>query len=335
MLKIPSVGFAHSVKKHNVNMLTACDWVEANVLFVEEKVSKADIIDVLCDGEYYKDQDFASEFVDNLWVQLRKRIAHLNEGSPFEIEATHIKRTKDWRQVPAYSFCLLLCLASYYKKWAEKANAEYIRQGHLFEKLTKESLEQHGWQVMQTGWSGDIENDDFTAIVKATADYLHEDYINEPIVDLFEDAKDEGLDLVCHRPFIDNRGGRSAYFVQCASGANWTRKLKEPDISGVWSKLITFSSPPLRACALPYAVEDKAFFIACGRVEGMLLDRYRLLEVGHTNADWVSTDLAAGIIEWLEPRVASLIANLDENSSTPPAIPPVAPVTVPAARATH
>lgn len=89
--------------------------------------------------------------------------------------------------------------------------------------------------------------------------------------------------------FILNGDG-STYLMQCASGDDWTDKLHTPDIE-VLKRLITFSSSPQRGIAMPFAQEDEEFSRQCNHVDGMLLDRYRLLSADGT--DWVSSALKA------------------------------------------
>ena len=110
MLTLPKSGMARSVEpEHNVELDALCDWVEASVAFAKlQFLSGSDIVDVLCEEEIYESQDFAWELVDNAISELQRRRDCLGDGTPFEVQGDRIVRTKNWEDVPAYSFCLTL-----------------------------------------------------------------------------------------------------------------------------------------------------------------------------------------------------------------------------------
>lgn len=119
-------------------------------------------------------------------------------------------------------------------------------------------------------------------------------------------ANEAGLDLVCARPFEDRRGGRPLFFLQCASGANWRDKLRTPDIR-CWSKLIDFSNDPQRGFAVPFSLLKDEFRRSCCSVNGMLLDRHRLLSIPTDKpSGWIPEDLRENLLAWLRPRVEAL-----------------------------
>lgn len=92
--------------------------------------------------------------------------------------------------------------------------------------------------------------------------------------------------------------------MQCASGGDWMGKLHTPNIE-TWKRIITFSSSPQRAFSMPFALGDDEFFRCCTEIDGVLIDRYRLLSAGSTG-DWVSASLKSDLINWLLPRLSAL-----------------------------
>ena len=145
----------------------------------------------------------------------------------------------------------------------------------------------------------------FKDIVEGVAAHLSEPFIVEAMVEVYDDANEEGLDLVCHLPFRDNRGGSPCISCSAPAVSNWTQKRKTPDIE-VWRRLISFSADPTRAFAVPFPLEEKEFLKTCNRVNGMVLERYRLLSPGSRNADWVSSVLRQELIDWLSPELDML-----------------------------
>ena len=98
--------------------------------------------------------------------------------------------------------------------------------------------------------------------------------------------------------------------MQCGSGGNWDGKLHTPNLR-VWTKIVQWASKPKKAFATPYALSDEDFIEDCNLVNGLFLDRYRLLSCDQGNPDWVSADLKADIVAWLEPRI-QLLPQADE-----------------------
>ena len=121
----------------------------------------------------------------------------------------------------------------------------------------------------------------------------------------FKVAKDAGLDVVLSRPFSDNRIGFPVYLVQCASGTKWEGKRNEPNLN-VWKTFVDFAVMPKKALAIPFALADEDFWFSCRHMDGMLIDRMRLLSGGRRNPNWVSNDVKRRVIDWMAPRVKAL-----------------------------
>lgn len=305
MLALPTPGISRSVNVHNVELDVLCDWLESSVLFEEEELSATDVVDVLLEEHFYDDSDMASEIVSSAWTELLRRQSWIPEGSPFLIAGHRISRMRTWRQVPAYSFCLLLSLSKWYRSWARQFGSDYTEQGELFEELIKESLIQQfrDWHIIVTGWSR-TRGMRLTNVVHEIANELGESIGN---ISRWtgERAKDAELDLVCYRPFADRRVGIPVYLLQCASGTDWENKLHTPRLE-IWKRLIEFTAEPKKAFATPFALLDAAFFQSCNLVNGMLIDRYRILAAGGRKKNWVSPALRERLVAWSKCRIARL-----------------------------
>lgn len=305
MLGFPTRGICRSICVHNVDLQIFCDWIEADVLFDDEELSSSDIVDALMEENVYDNSDMAMQRVDDALTEIRRRHAWIPKTSPFVLKPGRISRCRTWKASSAHSFCLLLSLAQWYTDWAKQLGCNYAEQGELFEELTKESLVRQfqGWQILRTGWSR-TSRENLSDIVSRIAGKLGESVGN---VERWttDRAKDGGLDLVCYRPFADKRVGIPVYLVQCASGADWTEKLHTPCLN-IWGKIIDWAAAPKTGFATPLAFEDGPFIRNCGLVDGMLLDRYRLLAAGGYRKNWLSSDLRRRLLKWAKPRVAAL-----------------------------
>ena len=307
MLTLPTSGIARSVDVHNVHLEVLCDWIEGSVLFDDQQVSGSEVVDVLCEGAIYVDQEFAWQRVADAWGVLERRLAFSGLGSPFRITSAKLERVKAWQAFPAYSFCLLLTFAQLYPKWANSFGCDYTGQGHLFERLTCESLNLifPDWKIHPTGWTRTHPRK-LGQVVQEVAARLGEQVGNVKRWSA-DSANEAGLDVLCHRPFQDDRAGVPVYLLQCASGRNWDQKLKTPDLA-IWTKIVQFTTKPQRAFAMPFALADDDFRYKCVLVEGMLLDRYRLLSAGRSNPDWLSKGLKRDLITWAKPRIKRLLS---------------------------
>ncbi len=306
MIVIPEVGMRYSARQHNVKLDALCDWIEANVLFEEESgFSQSEAVDVLLEEEVYGQRDFAWEMVEDAWRELQRRVKCVATGASFSVSGQRIRGHGSWRDNPAHAFCLLLAFAKWYRCWSREFGEDYTEQGDLFEEMTKQSLQKQfsGWSIYRTGWSR-TNTTDLISIVKEVASRLGES-VGEVGRWTTSRAKDAGLDLLCHRPFPDKRVGVPVFLIQCASGADWLDKLHTPDIK-IWTKIVIFTVQPKKAFATPFALLDDAFRMNCNIVDGMLLDRYRLLAPGNGETDWLSQPLRDRLLAWMEPRVADL-----------------------------
>ena len=306
MFTLPKRGLSRSVKAHNVDLSLFCDWLEANVLFDSEEISGSDVIDVLRENEIYDDQDFAWELVNDAFATIARREEVMGSGFPIKLERrTRLVAKYDWRKAPAYSFCLVLSLPPAFPNWWTSFGNDYTEQGDLFEALTAESVAASlsGWKVHRTGWTRTAPNK-LAAVVRDVAALL-----GEATGDIKRwtraKANEAGLDVLCFKPFPDGRVGVPVYLLQCASGADWKSKLKTPDLR-IWTKAITFASDPKKAFSMPYALEEGDFTNHCNVVDGLLLDRHRLLAPGQVEEDWLSPDLSARLVGWTEARINTL-----------------------------
>ncbi|TKJ37868.1 MAG: hypothetical protein CEE38_07325 [Planctomycetes bacterium B3_Pla] len=305
MLSLPTTGISRSISTHNVDLDTICDWIEATVLFDEEELSQSDICDTLIEENIYENQDMAFYIISSAWSEIRKRQSWLGEGTPFNITSNRISRLLNWKNVSAHSFCLILSISKYYRGWTEQFGSDYTEQGELFEQLAKESLEQQfkDWEILLTGWS----SKNATGIKQLVSDIASK--LGESVGNVSrwtsESRKDAELDILFYRPFKDQRVGIPVFLMQCASGRNWETKRHTPNLK-LWTKIIDFAVTPTKAFAIPYAIVDKSFVENCNLVDGLFLDRYRILAATNYKKKWISKSLKARLVNWLKPRINAL-----------------------------
>ena len=145
----------------------------------------------------------------------------------------------------------------------------------------------------------------FDQLVDGVQEFLFEPLRVPGAEELLTSANDAGLDLVCVWSFGDSRPAAPALFVQCASGANWRKKLKTPDPE-LWLKLIAFIVTPTRAIAIPYLLDSEAFNKNALLQSGVLIDRQRLLRDLGEPVQWLDKDTRERLVTWLGPKLACL-----------------------------
>ena len=310
MLRLPNKSIGRSVERHNNHLPVLADWVEASLLLDEPEVSMSSVVDMLVEQQIYDSQDFCSERVADVWAELRRREKCAPCGALRVRDDGFVSSDLTWDQVPASTFCLVLSLLPYYndvsgsKSAHEEFGPDYQEQGELFELLTQASLQSqwNNWVVAVTGWSRS-ETSKLPEVVKRVCDCLGEDPGNlkkwAP-----EKANEAGLDLVMWRSFPDNRPG-PRFFLQAGSGVNWPEKIGTPSLPA-WRKFVDFTIDPSPALAIPFALDSSEFAKRTVRVQGLLLDRYRLLSCEEPEAVWMPEPTRDRLVAWLRPRVAWL-----------------------------
>lgn len=309
MLPLPETGVRASRTEHNCDLQLFCDWVEGCLLFKNEsRLSRTDIVDVLCEEDIYSNQSFASDWLDDVWRELERRQRLLDGAAPFDVAPRVITRKRTWRQVPAYAFCVLAPLLQSSAKWRPKFKkaelaAHYAKQGLLFERISQEALRGAGWRTHLTGWSS-TNATSLPAVVANVARQIGEPEHANWDKNVSKDGNEAGLDVVLFRAFRDDRCGFPIYLAQCAAGDNWNTKLHTP-ILAVWRKLIDFAAPPHKAFALPHSLGAEELRRVTVKVEGIVFDRYRL----HDNLrplNWCSQGLAKDLKAFLKPLITEL-----------------------------
>lgn len=299
-------GFQRSVKVHNVELDVLSDWLEASVLFGETgRLPMSEVVDFLVQEEIYNDQTFCWGRIDEGLTEIKRR-AKLGPAFPIQVGVRRIDRmVTSWEEAPAHCFLLLLTLAQRYDKWKHVMPVDYNTQGELFERLTLESLKAQlpDWTIRSTGWSK-TQPTKLGELVTQIAGELGE-LQGEVKVWTDPEAKEAGLDLLCYRPFPDGYVGVPLLMLQCASG-HWDEpgKLKTPDLD-IWTKIIIFASTPKRAFATPFCFLRDDFKKIVGRVDGILLDRYRLV-AARDERQWVSESLKGELRAWISARVGKI-----------------------------
>jgi hypothetical protein len=305
MLQAPRKGFLRSVKKNNIKTEVLGDWLEANVLFFDDPITKAEVVDFLREQEICSNQEVANDIADTGWNEIRRRKQISNINDRLEIEDSLIRDQSTLEDDPIRAFFIGLSLFYAYPDWGtDHRNASV--QGLLFEKVVEKiSLNiLPGWETYRVGWSPEAP----ASIIKIVTDLSEKlncgghptlaDWIGVQ-------DKDNGLDLVCFRNFSDNREALPVYLLQCASGSNWRSKVNTPS-PDVWQKCLDAAVRPGTGIAAPFVIPDKKLKVSALQGQAIVLDRLRLLSGYYSDEAVIEDDLKQEIITWMTPFILEL-----------------------------
>ncbi|MBT9136332.1 MAG: hypothetical protein DDT34_01406 [Firmicutes bacterium] len=307
MLALPESGMAVSRTQHNINLDYLCDWIESSALFGDEPVSMSEITDLLIEHEVYREQDFADEVVGIAWGILRRRYRALGSPLGFHVSGTRIKKTAAWTAHPSYAFCMMLACSTYLYPAAMFRHRAVNTQGELFERLSVESLVEMlpGWKVEPIGWTP-TNPTKLKGSIDGIIANLREVAGAEKDMHVTAHSNEIGLDILAFLAFDDPSAALPVLMVQCASGDDWKRKRKTPDLA-IWEKVISFISKPTKGFVMPYAfAEPGDFRKEATSVQGVFFDRYRLLAPSPTKRAWVSATLNSDLVSYVSARVPHL-----------------------------
>jgi len=279
------------------------DWVECSALFHNDPISKADVKE--CFSEIYPfDAEKKPLIVEDIWAEIERRKKLLGRCYPISIKKNRIT-TSEWREYAAYSFCALLSYSKSNREWERNSCNDYLVQGELFEQLSAAVLACifKNWVVMPIGWSKDSSANIKTRIQSIAMELGEQPTtINPRPVD-----KDGGVDIMCYKKFTDKRGNSPVFFIQCATGRNWTKKRMENALN-LWRNWIHFKSPDLlsRGLSVPFAFGNSTFQETQIRGNSLVLDRIRLFSHNMDESEWLPKDTFTDIHSWIQQKLDAL-----------------------------
>jgi hypothetical protein len=278
------------------------DWVECSKLFHDDEISKADVKDCFSEINSFG-SEISSFTVDDIWSELKRRKRLLGSSYPIEIVGNRIElSTTGWKDYAAYSFCSLLSYSKSNKEWMNTYCNDYQRQGELFEFISEAALLYlfKNWDINLTGWS----RRNSTNIKNKIKDIANALGITIGHLSPKPDDKDGGVDILCYRRFSDVRGNYPAFFIQCATGSNWTKKRTE-NVLNLWFNWFNFNSHSLvsRGFAVPFAFGSETFRQTQIRGDCLVLDRIRLLAQKVPEAEWLPGNILEEISSWIKQKI--------------------------------
>jgi len=260
------------------------DWIEFYTITLNESLSKSELSSYI---EEASGSEPDQAFIDDIWLELERRLFLYGSPSPFLLEAREVTPSNlAWSDIPEYIACLILSI---------DGNAvDSVKTGKLFERLSSKAVSNYfnGHSIIYGHPSRQT--------VRSIATLMSETFISEPT----STYKDRGVDIICWKPFNDQRKSQLAVIIQCAAGFNWDQKLLSIPYKA-WTQYIHWGTDPLKGFTAPIVINENRFDDIVTDA-GIMFDRpriYRNVQYNFTSDATLMDDLIA----WCQPKIQSFI----------------------------
>lgn len=219
---------------------------------------------------------------DRAFDELTRRNELYSENVyPFDFNGEYVQ-PKDWALSSVYLFLRLLGD----EKLLLAMNADAVRKARkLFESLAATAL-----AAYLGGKTNGVESfvfgfprrerlpKTFSGALNKLCSLLGEGHSCKPDAPLASKAKDDGLDVVAWREFLDKRRSKLIVFGQCATGNNWEGKFNDMPSTSAWCGTWLSNAPyvdPVRSFFVPVVIREDLWEYASRRA-GILFDSVRI-----------------------------------------------------------
>ncbi|REC50635.1 MULTISPECIES: hypothetical protein [Chryseobacterium] len=259
------------------------DWAEFYVFASNDNLSKSELSSYIEDSSG-SEPDQA--FIDDIWLELERRLFLYGNPPPFILETREIIPLLDWTSAPEYLTCLILSI--------DGNSVDSVKTGKLFERLSSKAISNY--------FNGNsiIYGHPSRQTIRSIASQMSETFVKEPSTNY----KDRGVDIICWKPFSDNRKSQIAVLIQCAAGFNWDQKLLGIPHKA-WMQYIHWGADPLKGFTAPIVITEKRYDDIVTDA-GIMFDRARIyqnVQYQYLEDNTLIDDLKA----WCRPKIESFI----------------------------
>ncbi|MBC8447855.1 MAG: hypothetical protein H8D78_08900 [Chloroflexi bacterium] len=256
--------------------LRLADWLELHALCSpDHNSSRGDLESALRTAallELDDDEEIELKLLEVFW-ELEERARAAEQAYPFDLafRGGVLELRSNWESFPAYVFCLCL---SYF-------GSEDAAPRKLFEEVSR--LAARGYLQGEAVGFGSPRTELPRSFSVAIAELCQrigegEGYSDQPSLS----RKDDRLDLVAWKEFVDRHPSKVLMFGQCASGWNWEAKLTELQPKAFCDHWMqeTPVSPLISSLFIPHRIEPSKWkWVA--RNAGIVFDRCRIAFWAH------------------------------------------------------
>lgn len=274
------------------DLLRLADWLELYALLSPDRNSSRGDLDSALRTASHSELDDDVEIEQKIlevFGEFEQRAEAAKEAYPFDIDYRGILtlRADGWKASPVYVFCLCL---SYYPLQETRVGPKLFEQVSCLAARSYLRGEAVGFGSPRTSLPPS-----FASAVIELCTLIGEGggYQEQPSLD----CKDDTLDLVAWKDFVDRRPSKVLMFGQCGAGRGWPDKLGQLQPSAFWRQWMrvgSVSPEPIRSFFTPYRVSQRRWE-HYARQAGVLFDRCRIAYWAYRE----ETDHSS-VIEWTE-----------------------------------
>lgn len=235
-----------------------------------ERISDSDLEDAL--EEAGRDEE---EGLEHILQQFRHRSQAIGRRYPIMRAGMGFQARGTWQNYLCYSFLLFTSLNQSYGELSFRAGAR--EPSILFEVITARALELFlGGVAVRIGAPRlPPVPGGFPAALAYLANAINEPVRGDGGLER-HGSGDDGLDIWLMKGFQDQRTSSVFVVAQCAIGEDWGAKRSELDLA-LWYRHIDWFTPPLKAFAVPFQVNQDSWRETATR-GGLVLDRPRIAQ---------------------------------------------------------
>ena len=272
------------------------DWAELQILYsgstgisIEAIRTETDVEGFLEDDDQLDVSAMSSEVserhVADAVREINRRAAHAGKGYPFRIQGDRLELRPGIHRWTPYAFCLMICDRDYWNCGDPSPK--------MFEHVASSALQAYlQGSAIRFGSPRDEPEQQIKVALQCLSERTGDRLLSGFPVRATD--KDLGLDVVGWKDFDDRQISKVLVYMQCATGEDWPRKKGDLDLSmaGVWSNIMRWTTPPVKAMAIPYIVPPGDEWER--ETSGLLfMDRLRISSV------LPARSVSAGDFDWL------------------------------------
>ena len=238
------------------NPVRFADWAELQILYsgdrgiaLESIRTEADVEGLLGEQENSDISIMPNEVSEHVVAEavreIERRTANGGRGYPFRRHGDRLELRPGVHRWTPYSFCLMVCDRDY---WTGSDPSTT-----MFEHIASTALQSYlQGRAIRFGAPRDALPQKIEIALDELSDLTGDSRIS--VYPVQPTDKDLGLDVVGWKDFVDAQTSKVLVYMQCATGEDWECKRGDLDLEGRWRQIISWTTPPVKALAIPYVI---------------------------------------------------------------------------------
>lgn len=272
------------------------DWLEISAIKSPQRTAtRSELERVLRIAAFneIEESDYIEPKILEVFQEIENRLIHAKEAYPFKVDYHgSIQYIGAIENNTAYIYCLLISYLGYEKT---------TKEAKLFEELSCFALGNYlAGNSISFGWPRQGIPTEFDKAIDSLCEIIGEG--GKFRQSQTYDRKDDTLDLIGWKEFIDKKQSKIIVFGQCAGGKHWADKVTElqpKEFCEMWLMHAPLV-PPIKSFFMPHNIELEKWELYA-RKTGLLFDRCRVAYWAHNSGQPCDKH-----IEWIQQKLQHL-----------------------------